>query len=650
VVCELLDFLRAQYELPPKQHIWEWAEHNVDYSLAPAYKTPQHAPYDSNYAPYTKQILEWLGDYETREIWVRKCSQSAFSETGLTWIRYVIAEDPAPFYYLTCDMQTMERFMEERIKRGMQCCPKAQEKYRIAQNTRGGNIEHDIRLPNMDFRAGYPGARGAFKQDNFKYVMADEWSTWKGHAPPMLRKRVGAYPFHKIFGGSSPDPTRSNPDGDPVILEYEKTNQMRWMMPDPKTGNPFCFEFGERGDGAGLKWPQDARDEQSGKWDMNRVKSEAYYLTQDGTRIENKDRMKCVHEGERMRHIEPDRFGWIAQNKDAPSHIKGVWIVGPMVPFSDGDFGKLAYEFLQSKGDGLTALKAYFYENWADRWGETQQKIKDTAFVDARANYKKGEFASDGRYAHKGKRTVIMTVDVQKDHFWYVVREWFRPGHSSLVDWGKALEWVNLRDVRAKYAANYCFIDNHYADRQEEVIIQCCDGMMRGCVPVYGHEKLRDKMGRSTACVVYQNKDPYEGRRYQGRYKLTWVSSVADYWKTQLYRLLNGNAPQAWRIPNDVDSAYTNQMTAEKCVDGKWVQLRKGNHIWDCEHMQILAAHLVQVYIEHHESIVDITKQTETNNKQEQEDGKSKTSRTGDSADEGSNAGTKKKRKRIRYV
>jgi hypothetical protein len=83
-------------------------------------------------------------------------------------------------------------------------------------------------------------------------------------------------------------------------------------MKDPKTGTPFVWEFGGVKDPHGLKWPDDARDAETGQWDLERVRTEAYYLTPDGTRIENDERVSVSADGV-----------WVPSNDKAPTHVRG---------------------------------------------------------------------------------------------------------------------------------------------------------------------------------------------------------------------------------------------------------------------------------------------------------------------------------------
>ena len=567
----------AIYEPPPRERIWEWGRRNIDFRLAPNYDTPLKAPFDPDYAPYMKQILDDWQDLTVREIWIRKCSRAAATEYILTAMRYTVAVDPAPTYYLTSDQLTTERFMETRIKRGFHACPAAMAYYRKANET-----QHDIRFPHMDLRVSWPNAKGAFKQDGWARIIADELSTWQDYATEMLRKRAGTYPFHTIVGLSSPDPKRKGrPEDDPIIQEYQHTNRCVWMMRDPKTGNDFTWQFGGADDAHGLKWPADAKDAESGEWNMERVRSEAYYLTPDGTRIYDKDRIAVMHTGR-----------WVAQRPDAPKHVTGYWITGPMVPFADGDFGTLAYRFIHAKARGTAELRAYFMENWADV-GElpNDDRMSDRALMDRERNYQRGDAfwtAPEIIVPEKFNTALFITCDVQKYHIWWLTRWWLWTGErveSGLEEFGTASCFDDLGGVIERCKPARGAIDLHYEGRFTETAVFCAEWSLTGLM---GDDKLKKDYDPR------EGLDPYEGSRVRRKAGLTYSSVTwnTDVFRTMLLGAIRGESEFVWVVPKMPPWEYVKQVTSTEKVGGEWVR-RKGHpddHLWDCEAEQLVMA------------------------------------------------------------
>jgi phage terminase large subunit GpA-like protein len=275
--------------------------------------------------PYWKRPVEWLTDTAVKEIVCLKCTRAGGSENVfLNAIRFFVANKPQPIMYLTGDQLTAERFMEKRVKRSMRCASETAKQYRRAQAT-----QHDIAFPNMDFRVAWPKAKQAFKQDGWGVILFDELSMAPDGAQEQARRRVDSYPFPHIVWLSSMDPLNGRPsEEDPILIEYEDSDRCVWMMPDPKTGNPFQFTHG------GLKWSPDAKE--GDQWNLKEVERTAYYETPDGTRIDEADRLHVMRSGD-----------WVPTNPKPTPKKRGVKVVAPMVPFADaGSFGALAKEFL----------------------------------------------------------------------------------------------------------------------------------------------------------------------------------------------------------------------------------------------------------------------------------------------------------------
>ena len=574
LIAESKTMLAAIYDPPPIQPIWEWARDNIDFSRSQNYDTPLHVRFDPDFAVYMKAVLDWIQDYDTREIWIRKCSRAAASEHILVAMRWIIAEAPRPTYYMTADQLTAERFMDSRIKRGMNTCEKARQYYRTARVT-----EHDIRFPHMDMRISWPKAKGAFKQDGWAFIVADEFSTWDAFAAEMLRKRAGTYAFHKIVGLSSPDPKRKGADADPVIDEYLATDQCKWMMPDPATGNLFAWEFGGEKDAHGLKWPMDAKDAESGEWDMERVRNEAYYLTPDGTRIENSHRMEISRRGK-----------WVGTKPDAPKHIHGIWIVGPMVPFVDGDFGTLAYRFLEAKRKN--SLRAYFMENWADVGTAlpNSQTTGSQALRRRERNYKMGEcFDADVQILvpKESHRALFLTVDVQKYHLWWLTRWWTWHGgqvQSGLEGFGVAASFDDLGKIITACKPTRGGIDIHYEGRFTETAMFCAEWDL---FAMMGDDNLKKDIDPRSGL------NPEEGgRRTKADMtydQLTWNS---DVFRSMLLTAIEGDAEFQWYVPRMPPYEYVKQVTSTHKVDGIWVTKRgqPNDHGYDCECEQLVLA------------------------------------------------------------
>lgn len=562
---------------PPRQNIWQWAEANVDFSLAPSYDTPLKARYDADFMPFWKEVSEALTNPAIREVTVCKCARAGGSENLLlNTIRYTVAVNPQPTLYVTGDQLSAERMMEKRIKRGFRCAPDCWRLFKRAQHT-----QHDIAFPGMDLRVTWPKAKQAFKQDGWALVLCDEVSTWPEFSADMARKRTDSYAFGHICFISSPDPQQKrSSDEDPIFIEFKAGDQRYWMMPDPATGNLFKFEMGGKDTAHGLKWDASAKRD-DGSYDLERVKQSAHYVTPDGTIIRNEQKRDLIARGK-----------WMSTAAGAPGYRRSYHINAFYMPFRSGDFGEIAAAFLTANARGPQHLRTFVYEYLAEPWYGEKLTIESQSIEQRRGGYKMGQRAAivpAYSYLAQKRSKVLMTIDVQKSKFYCLVREWFDGGDSMLVDWQEIEDWKDVAAMAAKHSAARIFIDLGYEERRNEVLEQCIFGYIKGAIPTFGRDSLKGQ-------PKIEKRDPFEGTGKGGKAKLAMITFNPNQVKYILSNLTDANDTHQWIIPSDIDAEYIRQMTSEECIDGQWIKKNKDNHLWDCEVMQLMAGMILGIF------------------------------------------------------
>lgn len=569
----------------PRLNSWQWAEANVDYSRVRNYDTEWKGMYSADYMPYWREAMESITDPECKEVWVLKCSRSGGSENVLlTSMRYIVACSPAPMLYMSGQEGSTGKFMETRIKPGFGLADATRAAYEPARKR-----EYEIMFDSMDLIAGWPANKMVFKQSGFPFIFADEVSTWPEFAADMLRERQANYAFPHLIGISSPDPgQKRGSDEDPIFIEYNSTDQRKWHCVDPKTGNLFVFRLGGKDTVDGVKWDSDAKRADE-TWDINKVSETAHYITPDGTRIDDVDRIKVSATGK-----------WVPTNNKAIKGRRGYHVTRFMVPFKVGSFGHIASAFLTAKAKGQIALRTFIYEYLAEPYYAAKIITADDEIEKREGAYKRGyKIASEVEYSpiYIGKKSLtFVTVDVQKHSMYWLAREWIDGGDSGLVDYGHCDRWEDIKAAAIKYGSRKNWVDNSYPERAFEVAQQCQSGVMAGGVPCYGRDNLiRGNIVR-VPFEIHNNRDPFEGTANAGRIKLSTVTHHPNTLKTMLWGMVNGVDSHRWYVFRDTDGIYRAQMSAEECIDGAWLARRRDNHYWDCEVLQLLAAMIFGVY------------------------------------------------------
>jgi phage terminase large subunit GpA-like protein len=557
----------------PPLNVWQWARDNVDFGIVPNYDTPLHQQYDPDYLPFWKEPAECITDPSVKEIIALKSARAGGTENILlNPIRYSVAVRPQPTLYVTGDQLSAESMMEERIKRGLKASSVTRKKLNDASAT-----QHRIMFPDMDLFITWPKAKQAFKQRGYGLVLCDELSVWPEYSADMARKRTASYPFAHIVMISSPDPqAKRGSDDDPIFVEYRRGDCRKWECPDGR-GGWFVFEMGSDNP-HGLKWDQSAKRE-DGSWDLDKVRRSAHYATPSGAVITEADRMAVVRGGR-----------WTPTNHGAPEFVRSYHVTAFMTPFDS--FGGIAVAFLKATAAGPMALRTFVYEYLAEPWYGEKTTIELNSVEQRKGGYTSGQRlvtvpAYD--YLSKKKAATFLTIDVQKNKLYCLVREWFDGGDSALIEWQELTEWKDVAMIAAKHNCARAFIDASYAERRNEVLEQCIYGNLKGGVPMFGRDSLRE-------AYKVDKRDPFEGTAKQGRSRIPMVTFNPDQIKHLVQRLTTGEDPHQWLLPNNIDGDYINQITSEECIDGAWIAKRRDNHLWDCEVMNLVAAMVLGVF------------------------------------------------------
>lgn len=582
---DIYDIIRRGLKIHPPETSWEWASKHVDYSRAPNYDTPYKGLFDPELMPFWKEPLEMMQDRDVREVVVLKCSRDGYSENlVLTDLRYTIARNPEPTMYITGSMELTKGFVERRVKRGMRLASETSKEYRSAKET-----GTDIQFPGMDFRATWATSNTGKKQDGWARLYLDEFSLFDGFSVDMYRRRCAAYPFHHILFGSALDPERrGNPEDDPALVMYLDSDRRKWFMNDP-AGGIFLWDMGDQNTIHGIKWPKECQ--KNDEWDLDAVREAAYYMTPGGERVEEKYRMEMSRSG-----------FWVPERKHSR---KGYMPIAPMVPFSDCTFGAIAVSFLSAKHNMRTTgspkernrntLRTFFAEYWARAHRDQEQETTEDALTHCEADYAIGkppvpEGWTCGNYA---------TVDVQKTHLWFVIRQWAinyesKEVRSALVDFGTVASFEDLDVTLAQYEPALVGIDIGYALRQSEVADYCAMYTDRNpkesrVIALRGSDTLK------ATAMTWTVRDALEGRSSGGGMspylELTWSPDLFRTW------LAEGiDEGKEWLLPNEWGderkrTQYARQLTSTKKIDGEWIPPKHGqDHLFDCESMQMVLA------------------------------------------------------------
>lgn len=213
----------------------------------------------------------------------------------------------------------------------------------------------------------------------------------------------------------------------------------------------------------------------------------------------------------------------------------------------------------------------------------------------------------------------VMSVDVQQNDFWAVIRAWAKSGESRLLWAGRLVSWGEIRDKQAEFkvAPGAVLVDSGDGNRTMEIYAQCAENGKTEIIKGREHwicwKATKGEPQKSFPFYQKNNRidlpfrwplgfgDPRSGKEGQGKgHVCPLVQFSNPTCKDILARLRDGKGAP-WLAYEGVCDDWHKHMYAERRVktwDAKgidtgwrWENIgRRPNHLWDCEVMQVVAA------------------------------------------------------------
>ena len=577
---------RDVWRPPDRRPPWAWAEEHIPsipYSPVPG-------RFRSDHSPWLREPLEALTDPAVRVISILAAIQCGKTSVGELGMSYIIANLPGPALWLDQTDEDARDQAESRLHKLFDECAPVRALY--------PRDRHKKKTATIHFANGMTlwvlGAhnRTNLQRRSIRWLIGDETWRWPPGHMAEAEARVTAFGWL----GKCLFMSQAGEDGDDTQRKFETTDQREWTFACPKCAHrqPFLW--------ANVEWSKSARND-DGEWDFGEVRRTA------SLRCAN-----CNHyfdDSDRTRWELNSTGLFVPQNPAAsPENVGFHW--NSLCAMS---WGRLAELYLRAKaaarqGD-ITLLQQFYQKRLALPWRESSE---DYRLEIERTGYRKGELWEDEAAFDKNGRIVpgpyepdkvaaplrILTVDVQMDHFFAVVRSWSALGSSRLLHNNRLATFEDIGELQAQFAIhpNLVFLDAGHAAYE----------VYRNC-SLHGWTAL---IGDKRPTFVHRTKDGRSIHRfYSPRRKIvlgSHGSCSVFYWsnlncKDILARLRRNQRPEngpTWEVPDDIDDDYLAQMESEIRIkdNAKWRWKQVGdrpNHYWDCEAMQIVAATMLKI-------------------------------------------------------
>ncbi len=605
---DLLDeILRSGHVITDRRPPWQWCEQHVEsipYSPVPG-------GFQSGNSPWIREPLEALADPSVSLVSIIAAIQAGKTMTAELGSCWIAANAPGPMLWLDQTDSDAKDQMENRLQvLWKQCAP-----IREILPRQQGTERHKLKRNSVAFLNGMTGwVLGAHSKTNLqrrsiRWLIGDETWRWPSGHMAEAEARVTAFGWlGKRFFVSQAGEVDDDTD-----RKFRSTDQREWCWrcPSCKTTQPWKWE--------NIEWSKDCRLE-DGAWDYERVRETTEMFCECGTRFPDTDRSR--------RELNNPMNGarYVSQNPGAAKSNIGFHWNG----LCAGSWGNLAEIYLRAKASARTGdmeqLKIFWQKRLALPFTEYTEdfsiKITDSTYARGDLAWEKEGAIIGGKIRVPDEdddppvRLRVMTVDVQMDHFWWLITQWSPDGSSRRIDWGTAHTWEELLEQQEKYRVSSSLVGVDAGFNSYEVYQRCAE---HGWVALMGDRKatwthrLKQRLGVG---VRVKSLDRFYSPKRSINCSAGKVAQMF-YWsnlniKDALSRIRRNQDPSrgpTWEVPvealAEVDNdekkiAYLSQMESEMRIkDGdkwQWSRIQKRpNHLLDCEAMATVFAFMLKI-------------------------------------------------------
>lgn len=580
----LTTLLGPNWRLPERIPPWKWCEENV--KNIPYSPIPGH--FKSANSPWVREAMEAMADPDIRLVSIVAPVQSSKTIGAELCLCYIIANFPGPCLWLSQTDADAKDQAEARLHKLFSECDAVKKLFPADR--------HKKKTQTVFFSNGMTlwvlgaHAKSNLQSRSIRWLIGDETWQWPNGHMQQAEARVTAFGWlgKCIFlsqGGTENDDTHR---------KFETTDMREWEFKCPKCGKYQPYKW------SNIEWDKNYRDGE-GRMDFAKVRSSVRLVCEF-----------CKHEiadSDANRKLLNSSAKFVPQNPNAPTTKAGFhW--NSMASMS---WGELAEMYLRAKescrrGD-LEDLKNFYQKRLALPWGDLEE---DFTLDISPSGYRMGDdWDSEAAVGAKGAilppphenknrvRLRFLTIDVQMDHFYAVVRSWACDASSRLVYCAKLQTWEDVEILQNRFGVfpQLVFVDAGYSTF--EVYRNCAKHNWTALMGDGRRDFPHRVNGKITQRFYSTARHPLVSDR---KCRMHYWSNLGI--KDTLARLRSNQNPDegsTWEVPSDVPEEYLKMLDSEQRVkkgnSWEWRQIgKRPNHYWDCEAMQVCAAYMMKLF------------------------------------------------------
>lgn len=580
----LTTLLAPNWRLPERIPPWKWCEENV--KNIPYSPIPGH--FKSANSPWVREVMEAMADPDIRIVSIVAPVQSSKTISAELCLCYIIANFPGPCLWLSQTDADAKDQAEARLHKLFSECDAVKKLFPADR--------HKKKTQTVFFSNGMTlwvlgaHAKSNLQSRSIRWLIGDETWQWPNGHMQQAEARVTAFGWL----GKCIFLSQGGMENDDTHRKFETTDMREWEFKCPKCGKYQPYKW------SNIEWDKNYRDGE-GRMDFAKVRSSVRLVCEF-----------CKHEiadSDANRRLLNSSAKFVPQNPNAPTTKAGFhWN-----SLASMSWGELAEMYLRAKescrrGD-LEDLKNFYQKRLALPWGDLEE---DFTLDISPSGYRMGDdWESEGAVGAKGAvlppphenknrvRLRFLTVDVQMDHFYAVVRSWACDASSRLVYCAKLQTWEDVEILQNRFGVfpQLVFVDAGYSTF--EVYRNCAKHNWTALMGDGRRDFPHRVNGKITQRFYSTARHPLVSDR---KCRMHYWSNLGI--KDTLARLRSNQNPDegsTWEVPSDVPEEYLKMLDSEQRVKNGnswgWRQIgKRPNHYWDCEAMQVCAAYMMKLF------------------------------------------------------
>lgn len=582
----LRDILKDAWTPADRREPWRWCE---DHIKSIPY-SPLPGPFRSENSPWIREVMEAIVDPKIRLVSIIAAVQSSKTTSPELTLCYIIANLPGPCLWLDQTDEDAKDESESRLQKLFESCEPVKKLFPKNKNKQRNCTIHFSNGMTLWLLGAYNKTN--LQRRSIRWLFGDE--TWRWPVGHMAEAEARTTAFGWL--GKCVFMSQGGEENDDTHRKFETTDMREWHYKCPKCGKYIPYKW------ENIEWDDDCKDE-NGEYDFSKINhSTALKCPECGEYFEDSDR---------MRRILNKDGKFIALNPNASKENVGFhWNA-----LASMSWGKLAELYLRAKiaarkGDS-SLLQQFYQKRLALPWKEFAE---DYRLEIASGSYNSGDVWEEEAGFNKLGEIIappfaeneviaplrIMSVDVQMNCFYLVVRAWSINGSSRLLWHEKVLTWEDIEEIQKRFRIldNLVFVDAGY--NSFEVYKHC------------GERNWIALMGDNRANFFHRLPNGKTVLRFYSPVKHIFISRYVKcrmhFWsnlnvKDTLARIRRNQNPTdgaTWEVPTDISEDYLKQIESEHRIKkgNSWIWEQIGNrpnHYLDCEAMNCAGALMLKI-------------------------------------------------------